>query len=218
MPTKIAAHQIKGVYKILNLDQSCENWKIQIYLRAGRGMIFPRGKTYLSWRQFTEEAQALILKSIEDCICYTKENGCNYACPCHNPFMSGVCSNCVEGKKRSVDDIEKALTAYFKRQMNKQTAEMWEKNKNEDLLGVLNEFPNSTAVSVPPPEKLIEPKELEELINSLESRIGRLQFDIKVLGDKKADLELQIREAVVKVDTLTTLKLDLRELLNNNGK
>lgn len=213
MATKIAAHQIKGVYKILNLEEPRENWKIKIYLRSGRNMIFPTGKAYLNWRQFTEEAQDLILKSIEDCICYTEENGCNYACPCHNPFMSGVCSNCVIGKKRIVDDIEKALTSYFKRNMNKQTAEMWEKNRNEDLLGVLSEAPNSTVG-----EKLIKAKELQDLIDSLTTQKEDYLASVRRMLEERDNLNSDIRVYKAKVDSLDETLTSLKELLNRDGK
>lgn len=43
----------------------------------------------------------------EECPCYTSEEGCDLNCPCHKPFMSGVCYNC-EGIK-SLEQIYIAM-------------------------------------------------------------------------------------------------------------
>ena len=54
-----------------------------------------------------------------ECPCYHSKEGCNYACPCHCPYMSGVCSKCYYGRPNSDEQVYLAMKYWDAR--NRQT-------------------------------------------------------------------------------------------------
>jgi hypothetical protein len=68
----------------------------------------------------------------KDCPCLTDEEGCNYACPCAKPFMSGVCWCCNSEKGRGFLSVEAMLKAikYLDKKVHKLIQER-ETKKNE---------------------------------------------------------------------------------------
>lgn len=50
-----------------------------------------------------------MIEAEKDCPCFHSKEGCNYSCPCFNPYMSGVCINKDCQGTSSLEDIYLAM-------------------------------------------------------------------------------------------------------------